>query len=137
MNQKLLAGSALADGISREYTLNEIAIVTRAGPARLLGLRDKGHLGVGADADVTVYVPDDGDWSRMFARRATSSRAARSSSRKDSCAARRPGAGSTCGPAYDAAVQRDLRTLLRPVSRPCRSTTIPVGALRDAPSRLG
>ena len=38
VNQKLLAGSALADGISREYTLNEIAIVTRAGPARLLGL---------------------------------------------------------------------------------------------------
>jgi formylmethanofuran dehydrogenase subunit A len=66
VNQKLLAGSALADGLSREYTLGEIAIVTRAGPARLLGLREKGHLGVGADADVTVYVPDD-DRERMFA----------------------------------------------------------------------
>ena len=66
VNSKLLAGSALADGLSREYTLNEIAIVTRAGPARLLGLRDKGHLGVGADADVTVYARDD-DASRMFA----------------------------------------------------------------------
>ena len=50
-NLKLLAGSALADGLAREYTLNEIAIVTRAGPARLLGLAAKGHLGVGADAD--------------------------------------------------------------------------------------
>ena len=38
VNQKLLAGSALADGLGREYTLDEIAIVTRAGPARLLGL---------------------------------------------------------------------------------------------------
>jgi formylmethanofuran dehydrogenase subunit A len=66
VNQKLLEGSALADGLGREYTLNEIAIVTRAGPARLLGLAGKGHLGVGADADVTVY-QRDADVSRMFA----------------------------------------------------------------------
>ncbi len=65
VNQRYLAGSALADGIAREYTLNEIAIITRAGPARLLGLRNKGHLGVGADADVTVYQPD-ADRARMF-----------------------------------------------------------------------
>ena len=65
VNQKLVAGSALADGLAREYTLNEIAIITRAGPARLLGLGAKGHLGVGADADVTVYVPD-ADRARMF-----------------------------------------------------------------------
>jgi formylmethanofuran dehydrogenase subunit A len=66
VNTQLLAGSALADGIRREYTLDEIAIITRAGPARLLGLRRKGHLGVGADADVTVYARD-ADVSRMFA----------------------------------------------------------------------
>ena len=65
VNQRLLAGSALADGLSREYTLNEIAIITRAGPARLLGLRHKGHLGVGADADVTVYARG-ADRARMF-----------------------------------------------------------------------
>jgi formylmethanofuran dehydrogenase subunit A len=65
VNPKFLAGSALADGIGREYTLNEIAIVTRAGPARLLGLTHKGHLGPGADADVTVY-DQDSDVARMF-----------------------------------------------------------------------
>jgi formylmethanofuran dehydrogenase subunit A len=65
VNPKLLAGSALADGLAREYSLNEIAIVTRAGPARLLGLRTKGHLGVGADADVTVY-NRDADLASMF-----------------------------------------------------------------------
>jgi formylmethanofuran dehydrogenase subunit A len=65
LNQKFLAGSALADGLAREYTLNEIAIVTRAGPARLLGLRAKGHLGPGADADVTVYARDP-DLAKMF-----------------------------------------------------------------------
>jgi formylmethanofuran dehydrogenase subunit A len=41
--------------IAREYTLEEIAIVTRAGPARALGLSRKGHLGPGADGDVAVY----------------------------------------------------------------------------------
>src|SRR5207237_914846 len=66
VNQKLLAGSALLDGLAREYTLGEIAIVTRAGPARLLGLPQKGHLGPGADADVTVYAPD-ADRAKMFA----------------------------------------------------------------------
>ena len=64
-NPKLLGGGALADGLAREYTLNEIAIVTRAGPARLLGLRDKGHLGPGADADVTIYSRDP-DIATMF-----------------------------------------------------------------------
>ncbi|HYL54628.1 MAG TPA: formylmethanofuran dehydrogenase subunit A [Gemmatimonadales bacterium] len=66
VNQKLLAGSALLDGLSREYTLGEIAIVTRAGPARLLGLGNKGHLGPGADADVTIY-SSDGDRAKIFA----------------------------------------------------------------------
>jgi len=54
----------LAD-LDREYTLNEIAIVTRAGPARILGLTSKGHLGIGADADVTVYTPGT-DLKAMF-----------------------------------------------------------------------
>jgi formylmethanofuran dehydrogenase subunit A len=54
----------LAD-LSREYSLSEIAVITRAAPARILGLSRKGHLGVGADADVTVYSPDH-DKARMF-----------------------------------------------------------------------
>lgn len=39
----------------REYDFNEIAVVTRAGTAKALGLKNKGHLGVGADADVAIY----------------------------------------------------------------------------------
>jgi formylmethanofuran dehydrogenase subunit A len=50
--------STLGD-LEREYTLNEIAIITRAGPARILGLKHKGHLGPGADADVTIYTPHE------------------------------------------------------------------------------
>lgn len=41
--------------IDREYDLNEVAIVTRAATAKALGLESKGHLGVGADADVAIY----------------------------------------------------------------------------------
>jgi formylmethanofuran dehydrogenase subunit A len=65
-NQNAIRRTALPDGLDREYTLNEIAIITRAAPARRLGLRDKGHLGVGADADVTVYNDRD-DREEMFA----------------------------------------------------------------------
>lgn len=51
--------------IRREYSLVEIAAMTRAAPARLLGLRDRGHLGVGAIADVAVY-EDEPDRAKMF-----------------------------------------------------------------------
>ena len=54
------------DSIKREYTLYEIAIMTRAAPARSLGLHNKGHLGVGADADIVVYTPSQ-DTEQMFA----------------------------------------------------------------------
>ena len=66
-NRKAIERTALLDGIDREYTLNEIAIITRAAPARRLGLRDKGHLGVGADADVTIYHDRPDDREEMFA----------------------------------------------------------------------
>lgn len=58
VNQKALKNTNLLD-IDREFTLLEIAIISRAAPAKLLGLKDKGHLGVGADADVTLYDEKD------------------------------------------------------------------------------
>ena len=56
VNPRVLQHSPLAD-LTREYTLSEIAVITRAGPARILGLKNKGHLGFGADADICVYNP--------------------------------------------------------------------------------
>jgi formylmethanofuran dehydrogenase subunit A len=61
---KVLQRSTLKD-LDREYSLYEIAIITRAAPARMLGLPHKGHLGVGADADVAVYTPG-ADKKAMF-----------------------------------------------------------------------
>lgn len=55
----------LAD-LPRQYSLSEIAIITRAAPARILGLANKGHLGVGADADITLYQPQ-ANLTEMFA----------------------------------------------------------------------
>jgi formylmethanofuran dehydrogenase subunit A len=63
-NQKAINKTLLAD-LDREYSLNEIAIITRAGPARCLGLQNKGHLGIGADADITIY-DDQQDKELMF-----------------------------------------------------------------------
>ncbi len=43
-------------GIDRELDFNDIAIMTRAGSAKVLGILDtKGHLGIGADADIAIY----------------------------------------------------------------------------------
>lgn len=64
VNQKALLNTTLPD-LEREYTLNEIAIITRAGPARALGLTNKGQLGIGADADITIY-DDMEDKEMMF-----------------------------------------------------------------------
>ena len=51
--------------IEREYSLFEVATMTRVAPAKLLGLKDRGHLGAGALADVAVY-HDDPDRAQMF-----------------------------------------------------------------------
>ncbi len=51
--------------LTREYTMQEIAIITRGGPAKALGLDRKGHLGVGAQADVAIYREQD-DRQAMF-----------------------------------------------------------------------
>jgi formylmethanofuran dehydrogenase subunit A len=67
INARVAQRSILAQ-LEREYSLYEIAIMTRAGTARRLGLVNKGHLGVGADADITIYNKDLDDIEGMFGR---------------------------------------------------------------------
>ena len=64
LHSDVAANSGLR-GITRELTLGEIATMTRAAPARLLGLKDRGQLGVGAAADIAVY-RDQPDREAMF-----------------------------------------------------------------------
>ncbi|MCC6581242.1 MAG: formylmethanofuran dehydrogenase subunit A [Phycisphaeraceae bacterium] len=52
--------------LARELSLHDIAVLTRDAPARALGLADRGHLGDGAMADVTLYRDQTGDPQTMF-----------------------------------------------------------------------
>jgi formylmethanofuran dehydrogenase subunit A len=53
--------------IDREYSLEEIAILTRAGAARITGLVNRGALGEGDWADITVYT-ENKDREKMFSK---------------------------------------------------------------------
>ncbi|MGH7702573.1 MAG: formylmethanofuran dehydrogenase subunit A [Gemmatimonadales bacterium] len=108
VNQKMLAGSALLDGLAREYTLGEIAIITRAGPARLLGLKRKGHLAPGADADVTIYSRDP-DLAKMFATPRYVLKAGMLVVEEGQLRRAPAGARLFVRPGYDPAVERDLK----------------------------
>jgi formylmethanofuran dehydrogenase subunit A len=131
---RLLAGSALADGLAREYTLREIAIITRAGPARLLGLRAKGHLGVGADADVTVYVPND-DRTAMFSTPRFVVKAG-ALVVEDGELRRAPrGRRLHVRPSFDRSVERDIERFFDDYGT-VRFANFPVGTLLDAPMAL-
>lgn len=64
---KVIAERSGLCAIEREYSFSEIAQLTRSGPAKLLGLTDRGHLREGARADVAIY-RDDRNRTAMFAR---------------------------------------------------------------------
>ena len=46
---------AIISTLDKEYDFYEIAMVTRTNPAKAAGITNKGHLGIGADADIVVY----------------------------------------------------------------------------------
>ncbi len=64
MNQDAIAMTLLPH-LKREYSLYEIAIMTRSAAAGLMGLHDRGSLAPGHLADVAVYAPQD-DYAAMF-----------------------------------------------------------------------
>ncbi|MBP5988972.1 formylmethanofuran dehydrogenase subunit A [Piscinibacter sp.] len=64
LHPEVVAGCALK-GITRELTMQEIAVMTRSGPAKLLGLKERGQLGAGAAADITIY-REHADREAMF-----------------------------------------------------------------------
>jgi formylmethanofuran dehydrogenase subunit A len=101
-------GSLLPE-LDREYSLYEIAIITRAGTARALGLRDKGHLGVGADADVTVYAKLD-DKEEMFAHPRYVLKGGEVVVRDGQLVCECPGHTLCVTPPYDPGIEADLRT---------------------------
>ncbi len=59
----------LAEETDAEYSLYELAEITRTNPARQLGLENKGHLGIGADADIAIYDIDENTDGRELEKR--------------------------------------------------------------------
>jgi formylmethanofuran dehydrogenase subunit A len=106
LHPEVAAESALKH-IARELTLSEIAIMTRAAPARLLGLRDRGHLGAGAAADVAVY-REQGDAEAMFSRAAWVFKDGAPVVREGRVVATPVGATHFAQPVFDAGIERLL-----------------------------
>lgn len=106
LHPEVAAESALRQ-IARELSLYEIAIMTRAAPARLLGLHDRGQLGAGAAADVAVY-REQGDAEATFSRAAWVFKDGDAVVRDGRIVATPVGATHFAAPAFDAGVQKLL-----------------------------
>lgn len=103
-----VAANAALRSITRELSLYEIAIMTRAGPARLLGLRDRGHLGAGAAADIAIY-REDSNREAMFATPAYVFKDGVLVSRAGRVIAAPVGGTHFVAPAYDRGIEQQLR----------------------------
>jgi formylmethanofuran dehydrogenase subunit A len=95
--------------ISREYTLFEIAIMTRAAPAKLLGLVDRGHLGAGAVADIAVY-ESQRDRAAMFRNAALVFKSGELVARCGEIVSRRFGHALAVRPERDRSIDRRMRS---------------------------
>jgi formylmethanofuran dehydrogenase subunit A len=104
--------ASVLPSLTRELSLYEIAIITRAGPARLLGLRDRGHLGAGAAADLAVY-RDHADRERMFTTPAYVFKDGELVARDGRIVATPRGGTHFVTPAYDRGIEKTLRQYYR------------------------
>jgi formylmethanofuran dehydrogenase subunit A len=94
--------------IQREYALSEIAVMTRMAPARLFGLKDRGHLVPGAAADLAVY-SDDADRAKMFRAAALVFKDGKLVVRDGKVVAHPYGRALDVRPEHDSAIDRRLR----------------------------
>lgn len=94
--------------LDREYSLYEIATMTRAAPAKLIGLNDRGHLGVGAAADITVYT-DQADKEAMFAKPDLVFKDGELVVKEGKVVKVVWGATHTAKPAFDTGVEKDIK----------------------------
>jgi formylmethanofuran dehydrogenase subunit A len=102
------AAASTLGSIHREYSLYEIAIMTRAAPARILGLADRGHLAPGAAADIVAY-SDQPDREAMFARPAYVFKDGQLVAQRGRIVQVTRGATHTVKPQFDRSIERPLR----------------------------
>ena len=94
--------------LDREYSLYEIATMTRSAPAKLIGLQDRGHLGIGAAADITVYT-DQADREAMFAKPDLVFKDGELVVKEGKVVKVVWGATHTAKPAFDTSVEKDIK----------------------------
>lgn len=102
------AAASTVASLSREYSLYEVAIMTRAAPARSLGLKDYGHLAPGAVADITVYKPQK-NVEKMFEKPEYVFKDGRLIVKKGKVMRVVTGGTHTVRPEYDNSIEKDLR----------------------------
>ena len=106
-----VAANCALRSIARELTLEEVAVMTRTAPARLLGLADRGHLGEGAAADIAVY-REAADLEAMFTTPEYVFKDGVQVARAGRITALPVGGTHFVEPGYDTAIEKRLRKLI-------------------------
>lgn len=107
LNQDALALTLLPE-LKKEFSLSEIAVMTRTAAAKLLGLTDRGHLAEGALADIAVYALQ-ADGRPNFDRAAWVLKNGRVIVRDGEVLTRCCGTAQVVKPAYDRHIERPLK----------------------------
>jgi formylmethanofuran dehydrogenase subunit A len=95
--------------LKKEFSLYEIALMTRSAAASLLGLTDPGHLQPGGIADIAVYTPHDNK-ETMFERAALVFKNGRLVVRDGAIVERLAGQAQTILPHYEDSIRRTVKS---------------------------
>ena len=99
----------LLKDLKREFSLHEIAVMTRSAAARLLGLTDRGHLCPGAVADIAVYI-EQHNKADMFAFADLLFKHGELVVKEGQIIHRRPGTAQIIQPEFDHRIEREIQT---------------------------
>jgi formylmethanofuran dehydrogenase subunit A len=98
----------LLKDLKKEFSLYEIAVMTRTAAANLLGLYDRGHLTPGGIADIAVYTPQDNK-EAMFDRATLVFKNGRLVVRDGEVVERIRGTAQMIYPSYDPGIKRTIK----------------------------
>jgi formylmethanofuran dehydrogenase subunit A len=107
LNQEAVAMSLLKD-LHKEFSLYDIAIMTRTAAAQMLGLADRGHLMPGAVADIAVYT-EQADKAAMFGHAALVFKNGHLVVKDGEIVGRRNGTAQIVQPEFDKQIERRLQ----------------------------
>ena len=104
-----VVATTLLKHLKKEFSLYEIALMTRSAAASLLGLTDPGHLQPGGIADIAVYTPHDNK-ETMFERAALVFKNGRLVVRDGAIVERLAGQAQIILPHYEDSIRRTVKS---------------------------